>query len=77
MSIGIRPPHQPHNTQAPPTAAPPQNNSTTKPPSSGKSSPKFVLGFLVITLLATLGASTTSHLATLDFTKLQLFASAT
>jgi uncharacterized integral membrane protein (TIGR00698 family) len=36
--------------------------------------PKFVLGFLVISLLATLGASTNPHLATLGFTKPQLLA---
>jgi uncharacterized integral membrane protein (TIGR00698 family) len=36
--------------------------------------PKFVLGFLVISLLATLGASTNPHFATLGFTKPQLLA---
>src|SRR3984893_2441233 len=36
--------------------------------------PKFVLGFLVISLLATLGASPNPHLATLGFTKPQLLA---
>jgi uncharacterized integral membrane protein (TIGR00698 family) len=36
--------------------------------------PKFVLGFLVISLLATLGASKNPHLATLGFTKPQLLA---
>jgi uncharacterized integral membrane protein (TIGR00698 family) len=36
--------------------------------------PKFVLGFLVISLLATLGASSNPHLATFGFTKLQLLA---
>jgi uncharacterized integral membrane protein (TIGR00698 family) len=36
--------------------------------------PKFVLGFLVISLLATLGASTNPHVAALGFTKPQLLA---
>jgi uncharacterized integral membrane protein (TIGR00698 family) len=36
--------------------------------------PKFVLGFLVISLLATLGASSNPHLNTLGFTKPQLLA---
>ena len=36
--------------------------------------PKFVLGFLVISLLATLGASSNPQLATLGFTKPQLLA---
>jgi hypothetical protein len=36
--------------------------------------PKFALGFLAISLLATLGASTNPHLATLGFTKPQLLA---
>ncbi len=42
-----------------------------------KKFPKFVLGFLFISLLATLGSSTNPHIAALGFNKAQLLALAT
>ena len=51
-----------------------RSSTTQVSPSCGTNSPEFVLGFLFISLLATLGASSNPTIAALGFNKAQLLA---